>query len=429
MYKLLIVDDEPLVQIGLQSMLPWAEHDIEICGTAGNGVEALKLIETLQPQLVIADIKMPMMNGLELLRESTERFGPVPTFIILTSYEEYQLVKQAISYQAVDYLVKLELDAPQLLAAIQKASARVDEHLSHQAAQLARGQESYAVAAYQEKFWLKLLNRLLPAQPSLPEQAQQVQIDLSYQRYVCVYACLHEVESRPALYSACQRMIREILERYAGFYSLSNDPSHLSLIFFFEEQQAVAERMSLIQQGINNCVEMLKSYFNVNVSFGVGTAVASPDEIATSFEEAKTAEKESSEANPIRIFSHLVGANRRSGKDRLISSIQSYIDENLGGKLLLNEVAEVFGLSPNYLSILFKKNCDLGFTEYINTRKIEKAKQLLLAGDMRIYEVADALGFESAFYFSKVFKKIDGHSPREYIQKKTEGFVPPASEN
>ena len=50
---------------------------------------------------------------------------------------------------------------------------------------------------------------------------------------------------------------------------------------------------------------------------------------------------------------------------------------------------------------------------------IDKAKEMLLSGDMKIYEVADALGFESAYYFSKVFKKVDGHSPREYIQSKS----------
>jgi two-component system response regulator YesN len=120
------------------------------------------------------------------------------------------------------------------------------------------------------------------------------------------------------------------------------------------------------------------------------------------------------------MFSHIVGANRRSGKDKLIQTIQDYIDENLNGKLQLNEIAEAFGLSPAYLSVLFKKNTDIGFSEYVYTKKIEKAKELLLSDDMKIYEVADTLGFESAYYFSKVFKKVVGLSPREFIQSKIE---------
>ena len=82
MYRLLIVDDEPLVQIGLKTMLA-KEHadDIEIIGTASNGKEAWDIIEKERPEIVIADIRMPVMTGLELLKRSNEQFGNVPAFI------------------------------------------------------------------------------------------------------------------------------------------------------------------------------------------------------------------------------------------------------------------------------------------------------------------------------------------------------------
>ena len=66
MYKLLIVDDEPLVQVGIKSMLDWASLNIEIIGTAANGEAALKIIEDQMPDIVITDIKMPILSGLEL---------------------------------------------------------------------------------------------------------------------------------------------------------------------------------------------------------------------------------------------------------------------------------------------------------------------------------------------------------------------------
>ena len=91
MHRLLIVDDEPLVQIGLKSMLARDFPDVEVLGTASNGAEGLELIRKLQPEIVIADIKMPRMSGLELLKESRRIFGPVPVFIILTAYEELNL--------------------------------------------------------------------------------------------------------------------------------------------------------------------------------------------------------------------------------------------------------------------------------------------------------------------------------------------------
>ena len=68
MYKLLIVDDEPLVQVGIKSMLNWSELNIEVCGTAMNGQAALKIIETQSPDIVITDIKMHVKEGLELAK-------------------------------------------------------------------------------------------------------------------------------------------------------------------------------------------------------------------------------------------------------------------------------------------------------------------------------------------------------------------------
>jgi len=115
MKKLLLVDDEHLVLAGLESMLPWAEMGIKICGTARNGAQALEIIETRRPDIVIADIKMPVLNGLELLEKSYYEFGRPPVFIILTSVEEFEYARHAMKYQAVDYLVKIEL-TPEILS-------------------------------------------------------------------------------------------------------------------------------------------------------------------------------------------------------------------------------------------------------------------------------------------------------------------------
>ena len=91
MYQLLIVDDEPLVQAGIRSMLNWNELNIEICGTAMNGQAALRIIEEKSPEIVITDIKMPVMSGLDLAKVCRERYGEnCPYFIILTSYEDFQ---------------------------------------------------------------------------------------------------------------------------------------------------------------------------------------------------------------------------------------------------------------------------------------------------------------------------------------------------
>ena len=425
MYRLLIVDDEPLVQIGLKSMLTGNFENIETVGTAPNGAEALEMIGALRPDIVITDIKMPRMSGLELLKESQRLYGQIPVFIILTAYEEFDLARQALSGQAVDYLVKIELNKENLKEALKRAQARIDEHT-----RLLKENRPAPTSLdeFRQKFMLRLFNRQIPDLATLRKQASDLQLSFDYDRYIIVYGQIAGEASQEQktqdgqkaliLYSSCLNMTREIVERYIPCYAVSNDIRHFTLIFCFNSSQAVADIMGQIQEAIENARSMIMNYFNVSLRFGIGTAVNDPLDIATSWEEASTAAEQTDASAPVRLFSHIVGANRRSGKDKLIASIQDYINENLGGKLQLNEVAEVFGLSPAYLSVIFKKNTEIGFSEYVYTRKIEKAKQMLLSGDMKIYEVADALGFESAFYFSKVFKKVDGHSPREYIQSK-----------
>ena len=94
MLRILLVDDAPLVLIGLQGMLEWEKLGYTVCGTARNGKLALELIEREKPDIVIADVKMPVMDGLTLARTCRER-NALPAFIMLTSFEEFDYIKQA----------------------------------------------------------------------------------------------------------------------------------------------------------------------------------------------------------------------------------------------------------------------------------------------------------------------------------------------
>jgi two-component system response regulator YesN len=110
-------------------------------------------------------------------------------------------------------------------------------------------------------------------------------------------------------------------------------------------------------------------------------------------------------------------SHKKEHRHHIVDNVKKYIGLHITQKLSLNEVASIYGISPNYLSALFKKYNDCGYSEYITEQKIAKAKRMLSEDNLKVYEVADALGFESAFYFSKVFKKITGVSPSEYLNE------------
>ncbi len=105
MYRLLIVDDEKHIRDGIKRMIPWEEYGIEICGEASNGKLALALMNQYQPHILITDIKMPEMDGLELLKKIRQRNLKIRT-IVLSGYDEFQYVRQAMKYGAIDYILK-----------------------------------------------------------------------------------------------------------------------------------------------------------------------------------------------------------------------------------------------------------------------------------------------------------------------------------
>ena len=107
---------------------------------------------------------------------------------------------------------------------------------------------------------------------------------------------------------------------------------------------------------------------------------------------------------------------KKNYSNPIVLKVQRYITEHVEERLTLNDVASSFGVSPNYLSQLFKKYAEVGFSEYISQQKIARAKELMANKNLKMYEIAEQLGFESAFYFSKVFKKVTGMTPRDYIQ-------------
>lgn len=113
MYKILIVDDEPIILSGIKFLLDWQSLGCEICATARNGKAALESIGALSPDIVICDINMPVLNGLEVLKTASASEG-APVFIMLTNLEDFEMARDAMRYKAVDYLVKTQLE-PEIL--------------------------------------------------------------------------------------------------------------------------------------------------------------------------------------------------------------------------------------------------------------------------------------------------------------------------
>ena len=529
MIQLLIVDDEPLVQVGIKSMINWQELGIEICGTAVNGQNALKIIEEVSPDIIITDVKMPVMDGLELIRECREHYGTEhPEFIILTSYEDFHMVKEALTYQVSDYLVKLELTPALLKNCMEKVLSKISKNKQ------VAGEPVGNMHLFNDKFFISLLHNLFESEEQFLLQSRDLNLNFNYEAYICCYGEIVSAaaDNLPAdkqlsLFTSSLQMMRELTAKYMPTYALSLDVRHFALIFCHDKLSAneseVFENILHILRSMNST---LQNYYNVNLKCAVGSLVNTPQAICDSYQYSRQAYLSATAEDPIVFFENTLQKNvhrnsfnislfkndltrafeeydpailkqsisticelfltypnryiqamdaacnilylsisllqdgesivsgffkntpegyrsiykmsnveqivnwlgsfaeqladvfeqrRQDHKNHIVINVRKYINEHLHKHLSLNEVAAVFGISPSYLSQLFSKYNDIGFSEYINTCKINEAKRLLKEENLKVYEVADTLGFESAFYFSKVFKKLEGISPSEYL--------------
>ncbi len=529
MKKLLIIDDEPLILAGIRSMLDYDALGLEVCGVANNGKAGLDIIETEDPDIVITDIKMPVMTGIDLLKFVREKKGPMrPAFIILTSYEDFSLAKETISYNIIDYLVKLELTPDILKKSINKALSMLESVAPDPEAE----NKPNDLKVLKDKFFIRLLHNLFDSEDQMNILQKDLSIDLDYDGFQCIYFEMKNekfesmpVEKQVHMYSNSYNMICELIAKYVKIYPLTLDRRHGVILLLIDEKN---HDSLIINDILNNINETLINYYGTGIVCGIGNYTEKQFGISDSYTNARKAftavrngevsadyedflsgddshavfninlfkddlVRAYSEYNPeilkeitddlsalfaehkeqyvqaldgacnvlflglslmpdgediisniyanvpdgyrsiyrqkntdeiiswlthyTESLSAVFEARKKEHRNHIVSNVKKYIDANLTEKLSLNEVSALYGISPNYLSSLFKKYSDIGYTEYITKKKIEKAKKLMEEGNLKVYEIADMLGFESSFYFSKVFKKIEGVSPSEYINR------------
>ncbi|SDD06293.1 two-component system, response regulator YesN [Paenibacillus sp. UNCCL117] len=126
MLKVMIVDDEALVRIGIKSCIEWEKHDMEFVGQAEDGEQALELIKRVSPDIVLTDILMPNMDGIQLIERIAETFPHIKV-IVLSCHSEMDAVKRAMRLGAQDYILKLSMQPENLLDVLKKTKVEIEK--------------------------------------------------------------------------------------------------------------------------------------------------------------------------------------------------------------------------------------------------------------------------------------------------------------
>jgi len=414
MFKVLLVDDEPLVLIGLQGMVDWAQLGWEIIGTARNGKDALKLIRENTPDLVLCDIKMPVMGGLALVKRCQELDLGLPIFIMLTSYEEFDYVKRSLSLGVLEYLVKLDLTAQSLENALHRAENRIQRERALRAPGSAALSPADGLMQYRERFFLQLYGGLFDDREEFLRLCGEFDLRFDSPCYVVAIGALdnHALET-PALATlsaAITNMAADTLPKYMPCTVTGMDLRHFSVLFPLPGQEELEQRLTPV---LEKAGSLLCGYFGTPIRWAVGKPVQDILDVCESHRAAFSTLSLLSGKTPI-VYCRSQSQDYHAQQ---VAQVQEYICRNLDKRLSLNEVASVFGFSPNYLSQLFAQWGESGFVEFVTATRVNAAKDLMATTDLKVYEISERVGFENQFYFSKVFKKVEGITPRAYMQR------------
>lgn len=170
MHTLLIVDDEEIEREGMAQFIPWDTYEMKVVGTARNGAEGLEKIARYKPDLAIVDIKMPVMNGIEMIRKAKEQY-PDMTFVVLSGYGDYEFTSQAMELGVRHYILK-PCDESKMIPVLNKAIAELEETR----AQNARSEKVEAEARLLKPYAREQLFRDLLQGRALPQGSSTRQL-------------------------------------------------------------------------------------------------------------------------------------------------------------------------------------------------------------------------------------------------------------
>ena len=157
LYRVLLVDDEEDIREGISRKMDWLGLGFSLVGEAANGQDALELAESLRPDVILTDIKMPFMDGLELCRILTDRL-PAARFVVFSGFDAFEYAKQAIQMNVVEYILK-PINADELSAVLRRLKDQLDrERAERRNVELLRSRYTENLPVLRELFYANLLD-------------------------------------------------------------------------------------------------------------------------------------------------------------------------------------------------------------------------------------------------------------------------------
>jgi len=299
-YKVFFVEDEIVTREGIRDNINWREHGFEFCGEAADGEMALPIIQSLKPDLLITDIKMPFMDGLQLSKIIRERL-PWVKIIVLSGHDEFEYAQQAIELGVTEYLLK-PVTVQNLHQALRKIAAQLDRERNEQEKlKKLQAQVEENRATLRERLLLKLVVGAVSPGEAI-EQGQALELDLVARCYL-VLLLKTELGDRSEQfdyeeYQRVQQIVAGLVENNPDVFWLKKDWDELVLVMKGNTPEYLEEERDLLLAQIRQSAKQTR----YQLAIGSGSPKKRIADIYQSFVEALvdiqgTAEREQNGAN------------------------------------------------------------------------------------------------------------------------------------
>lgn len=513
MIRLLIADDDTIVRTSIKTMVEWEREGVRIVAEAANGRQALEILESEPVDVLLTDIRMPLMDGLALL-ERLSRLPNPPASVVLSAYDEFPFVRRAFTLGAADYLLKAEMTPAGLLKCVKETGAKArqpsapaaagfaptpSQRFREAALSLGGLQEVLSIPCVlacfelddypqvQRRFGSGLEQDLAGPLCDLAGQIHRVASDgvfcsLSPSRYLLGLRIPPETDAQAASHTAAE-LCRQITRAWKVYMNLSASVGLSSLVAQAEAledslQECLRHASMRVVLGPGQIITAARY-----AEFDLPSALASAQALSPLLDALKSGndlllnetrtqlfaplfhqpverahqlalavvyhaglflsglgaslsrvfggeefryahrvrrfetvpECELWTANFLRFLADfLAGELHFSQADVMDQARRFLLDQYQNPLLSVRLVADAVGLSEKYFSTRFNKTFGTSVSAFVNSLRVAKAKELLQRADLKVYEIAETVGFRNTEHFIRVFSRQVGVPPSVY---------------
>ena len=480
MLKVILADDEEIVRTSMAKWIPWKDLGMKLVGTASDGEEAYAMIMKHRPDIVITDIRMPKMDGLELIGRVKEQLADT-AFLIISGFGEFDYAQKAMRYGVKHYMLKPALKE-ELVGNLRDIREEIEKR--HLAKLGAGSGENGRYGFYAQRSMLMeilsdpssvdgVIERMRRLSPFDPDEILTMLVAqvLEPDRFIpVILPALKELGVRIPIHPASaggrtfftldlpslsllKAAEKSIVSRGGILISVKRGtPSDLIYSFIQEAGDAKeaciydwdghGETVKVLPRGRSEETELIRRYRAALA--GEGSDASLVDDIERMFRQKELDEAESlfvmmamrgsdygvlfKQLGDVKDMDGLV-ALARSFIDHKVPSdrdafpaeaVRRYILDNFSNpEISLKWVSEnVVYMNPEYLSRLFQRHVGQRFTDFLNTTRVNEAKKLMAVyHKSTIGEIAEMVGYSNPGYFFHIFRRYTGMTPGEYIDK------------